>query len=113
MQTFIEDATYACAGADVAALILLSGDAQDVEFWLLQPEDVRVRRPWTPPAEFIQRKLRIIGCVGLHGCTPRFCFKESLPLSVFMSCGAAFAGYVQKLSAEIFSEPARPEDWLN
>lgn len=92
MPNFIEDATDACAGADVSALLLCSADNQDIELWPLNP-----RSAWTPLKEFNRRQLRIVGAVGLHGMQPKFCFKEALPLSVFEAFGQCFANHVHSL----------------
>ncbi len=99
MQTFIEQAADVCASADVSAILLLSADGQDIELWHLRPQGAR-----TSPEEFAMRQLRIVGAVGLHGMTPRFTFKESLPLFTFRAFGKAFADYVRSLLGETCAE---------
>ncbi len=99
MQTFVEHAADACAGADVAAMLLLSEDGLDIELWPLRPEAALTSRE-----EFTRRQLRIVGAVGLRGMKPVFALKEPLSIHAVAAFGIAFADYVCVRLSENFTE---------
>lgn len=95
----MENRTYAEAAAEVACLsqiavmVLLGPENDDVEFWPLRP---RQSVP-TSSEEFAARRLRPVGVLGLRGLEFRSALKEPLPADVLRSVGFAFGEYVHSL----------------
>jgi len=89
MTGYVELAQRVVAESDIAAMVLLSAENDDLEMWPLRPHPCAA----TPANEFARRKLRPVGVVGVSGLQSRCVFKEALPETVVAAIAQAFGAY--------------------
>lgn len=113
---YLRHAENVVAQSSIAVMVLLNADNSDMEFWRLRPSVPE--GALTPAVEFVARKLRPVGVVGLSGSTPLVAFKEPLSPPVVQAIAFAFLEYLRVLIGQSFAEQTQSQqkgdevEWL-
>ncbi|MGA7257950.1 MAG: hypothetical protein WBX09_15005 [Terracidiphilus sp.] len=93
-MTYLDQAKQIAVESDIAVLVGLNPDNQDVEFTMVRPQ---LQTTHTPKAEYVARRLRPVGIVGLKGLTPMSAFREPLGMDTVNRLASAFLEYCRVL----------------